>query len=105
VVFTTETRVKEIGIRKVLGATSGNLVFLLSRGFIVMLAASALIALPITYLFFEKMILTRFPFHDPVGIIELCGGLLAVLAIAFVMIGSQTMRAAASNPAETLKCE
>ncbi|HEX8060522.1 MAG TPA: ABC transporter permease [Cyclobacteriaceae bacterium] len=105
VVFTTETRLKEVSIRKVLGATSGNLVFLLSRGFLIMLSISAFIALPITYLFFERFILTRFPFHDPIGILELFGGLTAVLAIAFVMIGSQTMKAAHSNPAETLKCE
>jgi len=105
VVFTTETRLKEMSIRKVLGATSGSLVFLLSRGFIILLATSALIALPVTYIFFEKVILTRFPYHDPIGVIELFGGLIAVLAIAFIMIGSQTMKAARSNPAEVLKRE
>ena len=105
VVFTTETRLKEISIRKVLGATSGNLVFLLSRGFIALLGIAALIALPITYIFFERMVLTNFPFHEPIGIIELFAGLATVLAIAFIMIGSQTMRAAQSNPAEVLKSE
>jgi ABC-type antimicrobial peptide transport system permease subunit len=105
VVFTTETRLKEISIRKVLGATSSNLVFLLSRGFLALLTISALIALPITYLFFERVVLTNFPFHDPIGIEELFGGLLAVLAIAFIMIGCQTMRASRSNPAEILKSE
>ncbi len=105
VVFTTETRLKEISIRKVLGATSGNLVLLLSRGFVMLLAISALIALPITYIFFENVVLTNFPFHNPVGIGELFAGLLAVLAIAFVMIGSQTIKAAQSNPAEVLKSE
>lgn len=102
VVFTTQTRLKEISIRKVLGASSGNLVALLSRGFVIMLAISAAIALPVTYLFFEKMVLIKFPFHDPIGI-ELFGGLLAVLTIAFIMIGSQTMKAAQSNPSEVLK--
>jgi putative ABC transport system permease protein len=105
VVFTTETRIKEISIRKVLGATSGNLVFLLSRGFIMLLAISAAIALPITYLFFEKVVLTKFPFHDTIGIVELFGGLFLVLAIAFIMIGFQTVSAAQSNPAEVLKAE
>jgi putative ABC transport system permease protein len=105
VVFTIETRLREMSIRKVLGASSGNLVFLLSRGFVVLIAVSALIALPITYLFFENVVLTHFPFHDPIGTGELLGGLLAVLTIAFIMIGSQTMRAAYSNPAEILKSE
>jgi ABC-type antimicrobial peptide transport system permease subunit len=105
VVFTTETKLREISIRKVLGATSGNLVFLLSRSFIILLATSALIALPLTYLFFEKMVLVRFPFHEAIGIGELFGGLLAVLAIAFILIRSQTIKAAQSNPAEILKSE
>jgi ABC-type lipoprotein release transport system permease subunit len=105
VVFTTETKLKEMSIRKVLGATSGSLVFLLSRGFLVMLAISALIALPITYLFFENVVLVKFPFHEPIGIMELFGGVLTVFMIAFVMIGSQTMKAAGSNPSEILKNE
>jgi putative ABC transport system permease protein len=105
VVFTTETRLKEIGIRKVMGATPGNLIFLLSRGFLVLLSISALIALPVTYIFFENFVLTRFPYHTPVQIVELFAGLLAVLLIAFLMIGSQTMKAANTNPAAVLKSE
>jgi ABC-type antimicrobial peptide transport system permease subunit len=105
VVFTTETRIKEVSIRKVLGATAGNLVLLLSRGFIILLAISAAIALPITYLFFEEVVLSNFPFHKPIGLVELSGGLLVVFAIAFLMIGSQTVWAARSNPAEVLKGE
>lgn len=105
VVFTTETRLKEISIRKVLGASSGNLVLLLSRGFFILLSISALIALPLTYFFFENVVLTSFPYHNPVGMGELFGGLVAVMIIAFAMIGSQTMRAARSNPAEILKSE
>ncbi|MCF2488125.1 ABC transporter permease [Dyadobacter sp. CY347] len=103
VVFTTETRLKEIGIRKVMGASAGSLVFLLSRGFVVLLSISALIALPATYVFFERFVLTNFPYHTPVQIGELVAGLLAVLLIACIMIGSQTMKAAGSNPVEVLK--
>ncbi|AUD03364.1 ABC transporter permease [Spirosoma pollinicola] len=105
VVFTTETRLKEISIRKVMGASAGNLVFLLSRGFLVLLSISALIALPITYLFFENVVLTHFPYHTPVQVAELFVGLLAVLLIAFIMIGSQTLKAARSNPAKVLKSQ
>jgi putative ABC transport system permease protein len=103
VVFTTETRLKEISIRKVMGASSGNLIYLLSRGFLVLLSISALIALPVTYFFFENFVLRNFPYHTPVQIAELFVGLLAVLLIAFIMIGLQTMKAARSNPAEVLK--
>lgn len=105
VAFTTETRLKEIGIRKVMGADSGSLIYLLSRGFIIMLSISALIALPTTYVFFEKFVLTNFPYHTPVQITELFVGLLLVLLIAFIMIGSQTMKAARTNPVKVLKSE
>ncbi len=105
VVFTTETRIKEISIRKVMGASSGNLVFLLSRDFLVLLSVSALIALPATYLFFERFVLVNFPYHEPVRVFELSVGFLAVLMIAFMMVGSQTTKAARSNPAGVLKSE
>ncbi|RDB07630.1 ABC transporter permease [Runella aurantiaca] len=105
VAFTTETRLKEISIRKVMGANSGSLIYLLSRSFLIQLSMSALIALPVTYFFFESFVLTHFPYHTPVQITELLVGLLVVLLIAFIMIGSQTMKAARSNPVEVLKSE
>ncbi|MBE9463890.1 ABC transporter permease [Dyadobacter sp. UP-52] len=105
VVFTTETRLKEIGIRKVMGASSGSLIYLLSRGFLLLLSISAIIALPATYLLFEKLVLKNFPYHTPVQIAELSAGLLAVLLLAFCMIGSQTLKAARRNPVEVLKSD
>jgi ABC-type antimicrobial peptide transport system permease subunit len=105
VVFTTETRLKEISIRKVMGASAGNLIYLLSRGFFVLLSLSAFIALPVTYLFFENIVLTNYPYHTPVKVGELSVGLLAVFLIAIIMIGSQTLKAARSNPVEVLKSE
>jgi putative ABC transport system permease protein len=105
VVFTTETRLKEISIRKVMGASSGNLVFLLSRGFLILLSISAALAIPATYFFFEGVVLTKFPYHNPIRVTELFSGLLMVFVIAIIMIGTQTMKAARSNPAEVLKGE
>lgn len=105
VVFTTETRLKEIGIRKVMGASMGNLIYLLSRGFLSLLSVSALIALPVTYFFFNTFVFPHFPYHTPVHITELFVGLLVVLLIAFIMIGSQTLKAARSNPVAVLKSE
>ena len=105
VAYTTETRLKEISIRKVMGASPGNLIYLLSRGFLVQLSIAGLIALPITYLFFENVVLTRFPYHTPVQVAELFVGLLVVLLLAFILIGSQTMKAAKRNPTEVLKGE
>lgn len=103
VVFTTETRLREVGVRKVMGASTASVVYLLSRNFLVLLSLSALVALPATYLFFERVVLTRFPYHRPVQVAELVVGLVAVLLIACVLIGSQTVKAARSNPAHILK--
>jgi putative ABC transport system permease protein len=105
VVFTTETRLKEISIRKVLGASEWILIVLLSRGFLLLLAVASAVALPATYLFFDKVVLVNFAYHIPIGVAELFSGVSIVILIAFAMIGSQTLRVARSNPANVLKNE
>lgn len=103
VVFTTETRLNEISIRKVLGASETQLVYLLCKGFLLLLAVSALIALPVTYLVFDKLLLSQFAYHQSIGTFELFGGAFLVMLLALLMIGSQTAKAARSNPAQVLK--
>jgi ABC-type antimicrobial peptide transport system permease subunit len=105
VVFTTETRLKEISIRKVLGASEGRLVMMLSKGFLFLLALSTIIALPATYFFFDKVVLAQFAYHQPIGIVELAISVAIVMVLAFIMIGSQTLSAARQHPAEVLKIE
>jgi ABC-type antimicrobial peptide transport system permease subunit len=105
VVFTTETKLREISIRKVLGAGEGKLIFMLSRGFLSLLAIASVIALPVTYIFFDKVVLLRFSYHQPIGLVELFAGAFIVMLAAFVMVGSQTLKAARANPAQVLKTE
>ena len=105
VVFTTETKLKEISIRKVMGASEPNLIYLLSRGFIFLLSVSALIALPATYFFFERVVLPAIAYHLPIEWLDLVGGFAGVMLLAVLMIGSQTLKVARSNPAEVLKNE
>jgi ABC-type antimicrobial peptide transport system permease subunit len=105
VVFTTETRLKEISIRKVLGASEGNLVYMLSKTFLVLLAIATFIALPSTHLFFVKFVLDDYADGASLPWYELMVGVLTVVATAFVMIGSHTLKAARTNPAEVLKNE
>ena len=104
VVFTTETKLKEVSIRKTLGAGEGSLVFLLSKSFIFLLTTSAAIALPVTYLFFKLFVLPKFPYHASIGV-EIFFGFLIVMSLAFVMIGLQTLGIARTNPAQVLKNE
>ncbi|MGD1893422.1 MAG: hypothetical protein ACFB15_22875, partial [Cyclobacteriaceae bacterium] len=63
------------------------------------------IALPVTYLFFDRVILTNVAHHSPIGWGELLLGLAGVLIVALIMIGSQTIRAARLNPAQNLSDE
>lgn len=105
VVFTTETRLKEISIRKVLGASVGRLLFLLSRGFLGLLGVAIAIALPVTILFFEQIAFPELANHAPIPVAEMLLGVLGVLMIALIMILSQTFRVATTNPAEVLKNE
>jgi putative ABC transport system permease protein len=105
VVFTTEARVKEVSIRKVLGASEGKLLYLLGKGFFLLLATAAIIALPVTYLFFEKVMLPMIANHAPIALNEMIPGVLVVMLIALIMIAWQTLKITRTNPAEVLKAE
>ncbi|MEO7992320.1 MAG: ABC transporter permease, partial [Chryseolinea sp.] len=105
VVFTTETRLKEISIRKVMGASEMRLLYLLGKGFLFLLAISTFIAIPITILFFEQVAFPEINNHAPLSIPEMFLGVFVVLLVALVMIGSQTLKVARTNPAEVLKNE
>lgn len=105
VIFTTETRLREISIRKVLGASEGKLIFLLGRSFFILLVVAAGIALPITYLFFDQILLVRMGNHTSIAPFEMFIGVTGIMGIAAIMIGSQTFKVARSNPADILKNE
>jgi hypothetical protein len=96
---------KEMSIRKVLGAREANLVYLLSKGFILLIAISAMIALPATQLFFVKYALDEYAVNAPSAWSELILGVMVVTGIALLMIGAQTIKVARSNPAQVLKNE
>ena len=104
VVYSTETRLREVSIRKVFGADELKLLYLLSKGFLMLLIIAAAIGLPVTYLFFDMILLPEIANHAPLGI-EMLTGVLTVLAIALLMIGSQTLKVARANPADVLRGE
>lgn len=104
-VFTAETRIKEVSIRKVLGASEQNLVFILSKGFMIMLIVSALIAIPFTYYFFSAVVLADYVQRISIGYLELLPGVLLIFLIGFLTISWQTIKAAKTNPADMLRDE
>lgn len=105
VVFTTETRLKEISIRKVMGASERGLLYLLSKSFLLLLLVAASIALPLIYIFFQQVLLPEIANHAPLNFTELFIGVIIVLLLALIIIGSQTIKVARTNPAEVLKTE
>ncbi|GAB5529998.1 MAG: ABC transporter permease [Roseivirga sp.] len=104
-VFTTETRIKEISIRKVLGAGINRLVMLLSRGFILMIVIAAAIAIPLARYLINDRLLSDFVEKAQFGVFDFLSGFIAVLLIGFLTIGWQILQATRKNPAETLRTE
>jgi len=102
--YLAERRTKEIGIRKVLGSSVSNLVYLLSVDFIKWVLVANIIACPIAWYAMHKW-LQNYAYHTPlsVGLFLLTG--LITFMIAFVTVGYQTIKAANSNPVKALKYE
>lgn len=100
----TQRRFREIGIRKVLGASPQQILRLLSKDFIQWIAFSALLALPLTWYGLHSW-LANFPYRIqfPWWLAMLSGILVA--GIAFLTISTQAMRAAIANPVETIREE
>lgn len=102
--FMAERRTKEIGIRKVLGASVSNLIFLLSTEFSKWIIISNLIAWPLAYYFMNQW-LQDFAYRTEISLwIFPLAGLLA-LAIALLTVAYQSIKAALSNPIRAIKYE
>ena len=102
--FLAEQKKKEIGIRKVLGASRRDAVGLLSREFLKLVSLAALIAWPIAY-FAVNGWLRGFAYRTNISPLTFLGAGLAALAVAFLTVSYQAVRAASANPADSLKYE
>ncbi len=102
--FTTGRRTREIGIRKVLGATATGIVQLLSREFVKLVLVANLIAWPVAY-FVMNTWLQDFAYRVEMGwwVFALAGGL--ALLIALITVSTQAVKAALANPVEALRYE
>lgn len=102
--FNVERRTKEIGVRKVLGASVGSIVGLLSKDFLTLVCIAFLIAIPIGW-YVTDLWLEDFAFRTNMNwwIFALAG--MAALLVAFFTMGFQSVRAAMMNPVESLRSE
>jgi putative ABC transport system permease protein len=102
--YTAERRTREIGIRKVLGATLSNTVLLLSKDFLLLVALASVIAFPITWWVMHRW-LEKYAYRiDIEWWVFVVAGLLAVV-IALVTVSFQALKAALMNPVKSLRVE
>ncbi|GAA4383998.1 ABC transporter permease [Hymenobacter koreensis] len=102
--YAAERRKKEIGIRKVLGASVGNIVGLLSKEFLVLVLVAAIIAFPAAWLAMNRW-LQDFAYRIDIPLWAfLAAGLLAA-AVAFLTVGFQAVKAATANPIKNLRTD
>ena len=102
--FMAVQRIKEVGIRKVLGATAGNIVYLFSKEFIILIAIAFAIATPIAWYYMHKWL------QDYVYRINIswwlfaAGGIISIL-VALATVSYRALRAAVVNPVTSLRSE
>ncbi|MFX0141409.1 MAG: ABC transporter permease, partial [Candidatus Hodarchaeota archaeon] len=102
--YTCEMRVKEIGIRKVLGASISGTTYLLSKGYIKLILYSAAFALPSAYFLSDGMF-QFFAIRPGLSLWVPFVALIFILGLALITITSQTVKVALTNPVNTLREE
>lgn len=105
VVYATETRTKEIGVRKVMGASTRTIAILLSKDYVKLILIAAVIATPITYLFFDLLLFGSAHYPIGIGALEIVASILLMLMLGVSTVLSQTVKAAKANPVDTLRYE
>jgi len=102
--YATETRLKEISIRKVLGSSDGSLIYILSKGFVSMLLIAIVLAVPAAY-FLNNLWLEQLAYHVSVDVITIVIGVTTLIIFGAGTIGSQAWRAIYVKPVDNLRGE
>ncbi len=102
--FMAVQRIKEVGIRKVLGASAGNIVYLFSKEFMLLIAVAFAIASPIAYYFMHGW-LNNYPFRISIGVSVFAMTVGVSIAIALLTVSYQSIKAAIANPVKSLRTE
>ena len=102
--FMAAQRIKEIGIRKVLGATVGNIIEMFGKEFTILVGIGFVLAAPIAYFSMQEW-LADFHYHIDWNLWVFSVAILASLAIAYITVGYKSIRAARANPVESLRSE
>jgi len=103
-VFSAEKRRKEVGIRKVLGASASRVAYVLSLDFVKLVLISLVIAIPLAWMAIDRW-LENYPYRISLGGWLFAGAAMMVIGIALVTVSFQSVRAALSNPVTSLRSE
>ena len=104
VIYSVETKTKEIGIRRIIGASTRDLVSYLSKGYVALLIIAIFVAVPLSYLIGQQF-LSTFAYSIPMNVAVFLPGVMLLILLGVLTIGSQTIRAALANPVESLRSE
>ncbi|MBC7745947.1 MAG: ABC transporter permease, partial [Flavobacterium sp.] len=104
VICTSKNRLKEVGIRRVLGAGAWQIVFVISKEFIVLMFISICIGLPLGFLTGSQF-LQQYAYRIPISLEILAGSALTLICLGGLTIGWQTYRTALANPVKSLRME
>lgn len=102
--FMANQKTKEIGVRKVMGASVQNIILIFSKEFIVLIILGFLIALPLAWYFSDQW-LSQFAYKITLGPIVFVAGFTTTLIIAVLTVGYRSFKAATANPVDSLKYE
>jgi len=104
--YATENRTKEIAIRKIMGASVSDIYLILTRDFVKLICYSALLAIPISYFFYDRLFLYMLiRYGTGVGLGEVVLSVVFLFLIGFLFIFWQTSKVAQTNPATNLRYE
>lgn len=104
VIYSVEIKAKEIGIRRIIGASTRDLVNYLSKGYFALLMIAIGVSVPLSYLIGQQF-LSTFAYSIPLNFAVFIPGVLLLILLGIVTIGSQTIKAALANPVDSLRSE
>jgi len=102
--FMAVQKTKEVGIRKVLGASVGNIIYLFSKEFTILIIIAFLLAAPFAYYMMSKW-LNNFAFRIHIGVFVFAIAAITSVIIAWITVGYKSLRAALMNPVKSLRSE